>query len=117
MDQQHQRQTLRLTPHLRLVLASMTTAGRPVYGYEVAKTLDSDIRTVLGALHRLETAGYARVVDTPEGAPRAGGGRDRIWFELTDEGRQLAERTRESTARMAERAARAAGLEISSLSL
>jgi DNA-binding PadR family transcriptional regulator len=117
MDQQHQRQNLRLTPQLRFVLATMIAAERPVYCYEVAKSLDSDLRTVMGNLHRLETAGYARVVTPPEDAPPQGPGRDRVWFELTDEGREFAEHVQESTARIAQRAARAAGLEISSLSL
>jgi DNA-binding PadR family transcriptional regulator len=117
MDQQRQRQTLRLTPQLRLVLASVVTAGRPVYCYEVAKSLEGDLRTVMGNLHRLETAGYARVVAPPGDAPPQGPGRDRVWFELTDEGREFAEHVQESTARIAQRAARAAGLQISSLSL
>jgi DNA-binding PadR family transcriptional regulator len=118
MEPQRRHQGIRLTDQMRLVLASMVATDRPVYGYDLAKKVGQhNIRSIVGTLHRLETAGYARIVDAPEGAPPQGPGRDRVWFELTDEGREFAEHTRQSAVFKAERTARALGLELGGLTL
>ncbi len=101
---------IRLTPNLRLVLARLHRTQRPMYAYEVASDLSLEMNAVLGSFHRLETAGYLSRVDEPDNAPRQEQGRPRVWFELTEEGREFAAATVEDTHRIARNQALSIGL-------
>lgn len=106
------RNDLRLTLTLRLVLASLFQSRRPLYGYEIAKASGLEINAVLGSLHRLETASYAKRVVEPADVPRQDRGRSRLWFELTPEGRDFAATTIEVTQQIVRSQAQSIGLDV-----
>ena len=92
----------------------MRHAERPMYGRELAQALHFPEPAVLGIVHRLETAGYLRLVDTPAAAPpQDRGGRPRRWFELTPEGQDFAAQIGPATEQMVTDQARSAGISIS----
>ena len=105
------RAPFRLTLPMRLMLASMYQAAHPVYGYEISKESALEINVVLGQFHRLETVGFAERVEEPADAPKQEHGRARIWFQLTDQGREFAATTIESTHQLIRSQARSIGLE------
>jgi predicted ArsR family transcriptional regulator len=106
--------SLQLTWQLRIIVESMSQAGRPVYLQQLTDGLRFTDPAVLGTISRLESAGYARQVDEPADAPRYHpGGRPRRWFELTGDGQRFADELRPTTREMAAAQAEAIGMRLS----
>jgi DNA-binding MarR family transcriptional regulator len=102
-----------LTLQLRLIVESMSRAGRPLYPQQLTEALRYAAPSVFGTISRLETAGYVREVDEPADAPRYHGGPGRRWFELTDEGQHFADELRPTTRELVAAHARSVGMDLS----
>ena len=88
----------------------MYQRDRPTYAYEISKGWGLEQNTVLGSLHRLESAGYVAKAPEPPQVPAQDCGQRRVWFELTAEGRDFAATTIEATQTMVANQAQSIGL-------
>lgn len=78
-DQGH----VRIGPRLVTVVNLLMASKRPLYGNEICRQVDGRSGSVLPILYRLEAAGWATAVVVPHTRQQ-----DRVFFELTEDGRK-----------------------------
>lgn len=101
----------RLSHATRLVLVAMHGAEGPMYSNDVCDSMRLDQGTVLRVYQQLEHEGYVRRTAAPPDAGQSTG-RPRNYFELTDEGHELAEALLPEMRRQTAALARGLGLEL-----